>query len=299
MPNTTHYGSLKTGTAGAAEQAAKIGAVIGPDGWWYLNGRRLSPQEADALTQQAGVAVQTTDDAHGAGHGTLRDLYDREPQWLKTVQTLGADTGNPAIDQKRLIAAGAAAGPIIAAGGAATAGASQIVGVAGDGSFIYGPAASGAGAAGGLGGIAGGLGKALGGLSASDWLKAIGGGVEGAMNYKNQQGLLDQRKREFERTQGMAEGQQAVKAQQLLNAAPAADQASYLLRARMGAAPQTFAPRDYTRTGPANMGVATGGPATQIAAGQQAAASYRPGMGGYNTDILDLFRKKMAAGLGA
>ena len=288
MPNTTHYGSLKTGTAGAAEQAAKIGAVIGPDGWWYLNGRRLSPQEADALTQQAGVAVNTTDDAHGAGHGTLRDLYDREPQWLKTVQTLGADTGNPAIDQKRLIAAGAAAGPIIAAGGAA-AGTAAAAGSAG----------TGAATAGGLGGIAGGLGKALGGLSASDWLKAIGGGVEGAMNYKNQQGLLDQRKREFERTQGMAEGQQAVKAQQLLNAAPAADQAAYLLRARMGAAPQTFAPRDYTRTGPANMGVATGGPATQIAAGQQAAASYRPGMGGYNTDILDLFRKKMAAGLGA
>lgn len=86
MPTTTHTGSLKTGTAGAAEQAKAIGATIGGDGWWYKDGKRLTPAEADRLTQEAGVAQTTTDDAHGE---KARDLWGAASDaassfWAKT-----------------------------------------------------------------------------------------------------------------------------------------------------------------------------------------------------------------------
>ncbi len=88
MPQTTHTGSIKTGSAGAAEQAQAIGATIGPDGWWYLNGRKLSPQEADQLTQQAGVAQTTTDDAHG-DPGGFRIGGDVGGLWERNKQDIG------------------------------------------------------------------------------------------------------------------------------------------------------------------------------------------------------------------
>ena len=39
------------------DQANAIGATIGPDGYWYKDGRKLSHKEADALVNAAGLGV--------------------------------------------------------------------------------------------------------------------------------------------------------------------------------------------------------------------------------------------------
>src|SRR3990167_2945626 len=67
MPRT---GSVLSSDPRAKAQAASIGATISPDGWWYKDGKRLTPQEADALTQQAGSAIGgLSDEGHGQPGG--------------------------------------------------------------------------------------------------------------------------------------------------------------------------------------------------------------------------------------
>lgn len=146
--------------------------------------------------------------------------------------------------------------------------------------------------------------NALGGLSGKDVLSTLGGGITAATNYAQNKAAIEERKREFDRTQGQSEGKDAVMAQNLLNRAPLADEAQYLLKARMSAPPTAFTPRDWTRTGMTQATMqspATGGPATQLAAGQQAAASYTPGAGGVDTSVLQLLKQRMmkSSGLGA
>lgn len=170
----------------------------------------------------------------------------------------------------------------------------------------WGGVAGAAGAAGGsiidkvkgliAGGGAGGAGG--GGLQLADILKALGGGVDAGLNYKNQQAQLDEKKNEYARTTGNQEAQTAVSAQNLLNRAPMADNAQALLRARMAIAPTTFAPRDYTRTGASAATMqapAQGGAQDQLAAARAAAANYTPGSGGVDTSALELLKKKMYA----
>ena len=77
-----HFGSVVSSDPRAAGQAKSIGATIGGDGWWYRNGKRLSPQEADALTQQAKTAINTNDNAHGE---KARDLWGRASDTLSNV----------------------------------------------------------------------------------------------------------------------------------------------------------------------------------------------------------------------
>lgn len=139
------------------------------------------------------------------------------------------------------------------------------------------------------------------GATGADWLKTGGAAVDAALRYKQEQAALEEKKNQFARTQGQSEAKDAVGAQNLINRAPMADNAQALLMARMGSAPQAFAPRDPTR-GPisqATMGTpATGGPATQLAAGQAAAANYKPGQGGVDTSVLELLKQKMMASSG-
>ena len=56
----------------AEKQAASIGATIGSDGWWYKDGRRLSHDEADALTRQAGTAAENL-----GAWGKNRDIWGK------------------------------------------------------------------------------------------------------------------------------------------------------------------------------------------------------------------------------
>jgi hypothetical protein len=69
--------------ATAQQQAASIGATIGPDGWWYKNGQRLSHDQADALVNAAGTG--TSGNAEWGKTGFL----DRNP-WLRTVAPIWA-----------------------------------------------------------------------------------------------------------------------------------------------------------------------------------------------------------------
>ena len=158
MANTTHYGSIKTGSPGAAQQAASIGATIGNDGYWYKNGQKLTPQQADALTQQAGTAVNTTDDAHGApSHGWVEDTYGRNSSWLDPVLSGAATLINPAL-------------------GAAVSG-----GLNYGHNHNLGSAALSAGAAYGGGKLLSGLGKAAGGLPGVSAITDAARGVENAV----------------------------------------------------------------------------------------------------------------------
>lgn len=79
-------GSVLSSDPRAQAQAASIGATIGPDGWWTLNGKRLSPQEADRLVNAAGSGVGgLSDEGHGAGRGFLGETYDRNKSWIDPV----------------------------------------------------------------------------------------------------------------------------------------------------------------------------------------------------------------------
>ena len=75
-PNT---GSVISSDRRAAAQAKSIGATIGGDGWWYKDGRKLSTQEADQLTNQRGTAITSTDTAHGA---KPRDIWGRTSDFI-------------------------------------------------------------------------------------------------------------------------------------------------------------------------------------------------------------------------
>ena len=152
-------------------------------------------------------------------------------------------------------------------------------------------------------GSVGGIAKSLiggntGGLTAADWLKTIAGGVGAGLNYKSDQAAQEEAKNRFARTQGQSELQTAANAQNLINRAPMADNAQALLMARMGSAPTTFAPRDFTK-GPISAqsmaAPATGGPQDALAAARTAAGAYQPGQGGVDTSVLELLKKRMLA----
>lgn len=175
-----------------------------------------------------------------------------------------------------------------------------------------------------------------GNLSAADWLKIVGGGLNSGLNYQTSKDKLAEDKRqfdvtsgqrskefdtttaqrarefdanaaqriaEFNRTQGQSEALGAASAQNLINRAPMADQAQYMMRARMSAPPTAFAPRDFTRTGLTQQTMrapATGGPQEALAASRIAAQGYKPGAGGVDTSVLDMLKKKMiqSSGMG-
>jgi len=135
-----------------------------------------------------------------------------------------------------------------------------------------------------------------GGMSAKDWLAAISGGVGAGLDYKTAQSALEEAKNQFARRQGQSELSTAVGAQDRLNRAPMADNAQALLKARMGSAPTTFAPRDYTRgpmTAQTMAAPATGGPQDALASARTAAANYQPGQGGVDTSALEILKKRM------
>ena len=50
-------GSVLSSDPRAAAQAAAIGATIGGDGWWYKDGKRLKPADADALVNASGAGI--------------------------------------------------------------------------------------------------------------------------------------------------------------------------------------------------------------------------------------------------
>jgi hypothetical protein len=93
----------------AEKQAASIGATIGSDGWWYKDGRRLSHDEADALTRQAGTAAENL-----GAWGKNRDIWGRASDfvskgWAMTPLgqiKIGGDVGGFLERNKADIAAG-------------------------------------------------------------------------------------------------------------------------------------------------------------------------------------------------
>lgn len=139
--------------------------------------------------------------------------------------------------------------------------------------------------------------------SFSDWLKAggtlIGAGLnayESAKARQQSQKQFEQtaaeRAAEFARTQGDQEAQLAVRAESALNKAPTLDKAQALILARMGAAPQSFHPRDYTQGTSALYTPASGGYAPTVDATASAARNYQPGQGGVDTTALEALKKK-------
>lgn len=101
----------------AEKQAASIGATIGSDGWWYKDGRRLSHDEADALTRQAGTAAENL-----GAWGKNRDIWGRASDlvskgWAATPLgqiKIGGDVGGFLERNKADIAA--AAGTLLSGG---------------------------------------------------------------------------------------------------------------------------------------------------------------------------------------
>lgn len=148
------------------------------------------------------------------------------------------------------------------------------------------------------------LGNLFGDISGGDWLNAVGTGVGIYMDHQGQErnratsdaqfrAGLAQRAREFERTQGQREAQDAVRAESQLNRAPMADQAQALLMARMGVAPETFAPRDMTKGTDAFRAGSSGGPGNVTRGHQEAVRRYRPGDGGVRTEALEDYLERM------
>ena len=67
MAQGTYRGTYETGDPRAAAQARAMGVTIGPDGWWYKDGRKLSHKEADALANSTGTAVDNAHQQWGTG----------------------------------------------------------------------------------------------------------------------------------------------------------------------------------------------------------------------------------------
>lgn len=138
-----------------------------------------------------------------------------------------------------------------------------------------------------------------GGLTMADILKTLGSVGGGIADYAGQEATRKQAGQQFDKTMGQRREEfsttQLPGIQQRLDRAPLVDRGQYLMANR--AAPTAFKPRDFTRGGLGVMGQqATGGPAEQLAANAQAAANYRPGMGGVDTNTLELLKKRMLAG---
>ena len=67
MAQGTYRGTYETADPRAAAQARSMGATIGTDGWWYKDGRKLSHNEADALANSTGKAVDNAHQQWGTG----------------------------------------------------------------------------------------------------------------------------------------------------------------------------------------------------------------------------------------
>lgn len=67
MAQGTYRGTYETGDPRAVAQAKAMGVTIGPDGWWYKDGRKLSHKEADALANSTGTAVDNAHQQWGTG----------------------------------------------------------------------------------------------------------------------------------------------------------------------------------------------------------------------------------------
>lgn len=145
--------------------------------------------------------------------------------------------------------------------------------------------------------------------SMSDWLKTggtiLGAGLSAYEAAKQRaadkaqfQQTAAERAAEFARSQGDQEAQMAVRAESALNRAPLLDKSQALLLARMGAAPQSFHPRDYTRGTTAFYTPATGGYAPTVDATAAAARGYVPGQGGVDTTALAALKKKFMTSSG-
>lgn len=67
MAQGTYRGTYETSDPRAAAQAKAMGVTIGPDGWWYKDGRKLSHKEADALANSTGTAVDNAHQQWGTG----------------------------------------------------------------------------------------------------------------------------------------------------------------------------------------------------------------------------------------
>lgn len=67
MAQGTYRGTYESSDPRAAAQARAMGAKIGDDGWWYKDGRKLSHNEADALANSTGKAVDNAHQQWGTG----------------------------------------------------------------------------------------------------------------------------------------------------------------------------------------------------------------------------------------
>ena len=89
MAQGTYRGTYETGDPRAAAQARAMGASIGPDGWWYKDGKRLDHNQADALANSAGVAADNAHQQWGTG-----DIWDRNRNFvgnaLKNISPVAA-----------------------------------------------------------------------------------------------------------------------------------------------------------------------------------------------------------------
>jgi hypothetical protein len=134
-----------------------------------------------------------------------------------------------------------------------------------------------------------------GGMGVLDWAKlllpTLGGVASGIANTQMSKDQLAQQAAQFAQTYGLAANTQAMNASSQLNRAPLADKGQYL--ALNEAAPTPFHPRDYTQGLGQIRGQAQGGAAAQLAANDQAAANYKAGDGGVDTDTLKLVLAKL------
>lgn len=186
------------------QQAAAIGATIGPDGWWYLNGKKLSHDEADRLVNAVGAGVEGQE-KWGTG-GIIDRNRNFTGNLLRNVAPLAglipgvgglaaAGIGAAAGAAGRGIQKGTNIGDILKQGvqsGGSAYGLDKLAGAASAGAKgggLLGGAKSAAGAipgvlkpvpVGGLGGLIPGLSGGMGGVG--DWLKDFGLPAAGVAN---------------------------------------------------------------------------------------------------------------------
>lgn len=291
-------------------------------------GQPLSRQEVDGRIAQAENVDPSSNDyaERQSNRGGIAGIYDRNKDYINPAMELGLGL-IPGVGPALAAGYGAATGfdregeggigydPMKGAVGAVSGyGLGKVGGALGNAAQTGARVAAGNGLMTGIkegaktllpsGGVAGaaksllggGEGGSMSGLSAKDWLGAISGAVGAGLDYKQGQSNAEEDKNRYARDTATSELKTAANAQNLLNRAPMADNAQALLLARMGGAPTTFAPRDYTRapmTAQTMAAPATGGPQDALASARTAAANYQPGQGGVDTSALEILKKRM------
>lgn len=99
---------------------------------------------------------------------------------------------------------------------------------------------------------------------------------------------MTQRQHEFGRTQGQSEAMDVLDVQRNIDSSPLRDQVMAMMKARIGAPPQSFVPRDPLR--PPGGTQATGSaadPTGQMEVMRNAASNYTPGSGGVDTSTAE------------